>query len=153
PTFTPATPTCELADVATTALDDALNGAPIAWLNPSNARGCDGSTSTAIVHRFGSGLTHRLRVRGYDFSDIPNSSTVVGITLTLTKSRSGSGSAFDSVVTLMDGTGTLAPNNKALPGAWPASSSTAYGGPSDTWGRSWTGADVNASGFGWVLVA
>jgi hypothetical protein len=76
---------------------------------------------------------------------------VTGITLTLTKSRSGSGTAFDSVVTLSDGS-SFAPDNKAAAGAWPASFSIAYGGPTDTWGRAWTGADVKASGFGWVMV-
>jgi hypothetical protein len=89
---------------------------------------------------------------GYGFASIPDSANVVGITLNISKSRTGPGSVFDSTVALVDANGQMAPDNKALPGAWLTSSNTSYGGVNDTWGRSWTGADVKSS-FGWVVVA
>ena len=94
-----------------------------------------------------------MRASGYGFASIPDGANVVGIVLSILKSRIGPGNAFDSVVRLVDPSGFVSPHNKARPEAWPTNASVAYGAVNDTWGRSWTGADVKSANFGWVLVA
>jgi hypothetical protein len=156
PTFTVTAtpvPTCVASSVALSGVSDASNGGVIAWINPDSAVTCGAQFATARVPFRVSGLTHYLRVTGYGFSTIPDGAVVLGITLSVRKNRSGPGSATDAVVSLVDPEGNLSPDNKAAAGTWPANSIVVYGGTNDTWGRSWTGAEVKSPDFGWVISA
>lgn len=154
PTATePPAPVCVSETFAGSGIGDSSNGGVIAWLNPGNATICSSSSASARVQRFQGGLTDQLVVTGYGFSSIPDGATVLGITLTLTTSRSGPGTASDSVVSLVDENGDVLTENKALAGNWPSAQTIAYGDSTDTWGRSWIGADVKSPNFGWALVA
>jgi hypothetical protein len=156
PTATPI-PSCGAslvtASVASTIVTDASNGGPIDWLNPASAAGCDSSRAAARVERFESGLTHNLIVTGYNLSSIPDGANILGIVLSVRKDNLGPGTAVDSLVTLVDPTGSFIAQNKALPAVWPANEFVTYGALNDTWGRSWSGADVKSANFGWVLSA
>ena len=146
-------PTCVNAAVALSGVTDASSGGGLVWTNPGSAVSCDGQSANVRVPRFAGGGTNYLRVTGYGFANIPDSAVVLGIVLTISKDRLGPGTATDSVVKLVDAAGHLSPDNKAAPGTWPANSTVTYGGVNDTWGRSWTGADVKSANFGWVLAA
>jgi hypothetical protein len=139
--------------LAGSGIADPSNGGLIPWISPEAATVCNSSSATARVRRFEGGLTHQLIISDYGFSSIPDDAVVLGITLILTKSRAGHGTAADSLVSLVDENGDIIAENKAAAGIWPAAQTIAYGDDGDTWGRSWTGADVKSVSFGWVLVA
>ncbi len=50
----------------------------------------------------------------------------------------------------INASGNIGTANKALNGTWTPGSAV-YGGPTDTWGETWTGADIQSPNFGWVL--
>src|SRR5690606_18499374 len=57
-----------------------------------------------------------------------------------------SGGVVDNVVRLSTG-GVLVGDNKANGTNWPTTETTrTYGGPTDTWGRTWSASEVNALG-------
>jgi hypothetical protein len=154
PTMTPAAqPVCVQSNTAASSLDDGSNLGVLPWTNAFAAMACAAPSANVRVPRFSGGLTTYLRNSGYGFATIPNSATVVGITLTLEKDRSGQGSATDARVSLVNASGVITAQNKAQAGNWPAASPVLYGGDSDTWGETWTGADVKSPNFGWVVSA
>jgi hypothetical protein len=146
-------PVCITAVTATSGVDDASNLGHLPWTNPNAAQACGSSAANVRVEPFDAGSTHYLRVTNYGFAAVPNSATIVGITLTIDKDRTGPGSASDVRVSLVDASGVITAANKAQPGNWPAATSVVYGGPTDTWGSSWSGTDVKSPNFGWVLSA
>lgn len=153
-THTPAPqPVCVTSSIAVSGINDSSNGGILTWLNPIEATRCTGPSSTVIVPRFVAGLTHQLRVSNYGFASVPNTATVTGITLTIQHDVSGPGNASDATVRLVNSSGALTVQNKALPGNWAPVSIATYGGATDTWGESWTGADVKSPNFGWALAA
>jgi hypothetical protein len=141
------------SNVAQSGVDDGSNGAALNWLNANHATFCGSAAASAQVPRFEGGLTHNLVVTGYNFATIPDGATVLGITLSINKDTLGPGSAFDARVSLVDPSGAFTTENKARPEAWPAAATVPYGNNEDTWGRSWTGADVKTANFGWVIAA
>jgi hypothetical protein len=154
PTPTPTSvPTCVTVSVAASGVDDALNLATLHWTNPVAGTTCSPPSANVRVPRFAAGLTTYLRVTNYGFASVPPSATVVGIVLSISKDRSGPGSAFDERVSLVDASGAIGTENKAQSAAWPANAFVSYGATNDTWGQSWTGADIRSPNFGWVISA
>jgi len=123
----------------------------VTWATPSGATtASDASVATADV-RNPSPQTHHLVVDGLGFS-IPSGATIDGIEVEVRR-RSGAGSVRDAEVRLADGA-ALSTADRARSTAWPTSFAYAtYGGATDTWGETWTPADVNASTFGVAISA
>ncbi len=70
--------------------------------------------------------------------------------------QSASGEApYDDTISLIKADGSIGSSNKAVVGAWPYPSPiyNSYGGSSDTWGETWTTADINDSDFGVAIKA
>jgi hypothetical protein len=112
------------------------------------ALGADGG-ATADVGGFGFSDSENLNMTNFGFA-IPSGATINGITVEMNRYASGSGIA-DSTVSLLGG--TLTGNNKAAAGNWSTTTSTVvtYGTITDTWGNTWTPAQINAAAFGVTL--
>lgn len=98
------------------------------------------------------GFSRYLYMTDFGFS-IPAGATIDGITVTMNRWRETAtgGGIQDSQVTLSGG--TLAGDNKAEAGLWSTSDTNVdtFGGASDTWGNTWTPAQINSSNFGVTL--
>lgn len=135
----------------TLADDDAVG--TLTWSNPGNADANDASYATVSSEGIGAEITHYLRATNFGFS-IPGAATIDGIVVEIDRncSSDSSDNCEDSTVQLIQG-GTIQGDNNADTGTpWPTSDAYAsYGGLSDTWGLSWTAANINASNFGVAL--
>lgn len=119
-------------------------GGQAQWYNINRILAHDGSTADATVTcRPGyncQGTSYYLVASGFGFN-IPSNATVLGIQVDIYKYAQNGVS--DLVVELP------ASVNRASSSVWPLTETlTSYGGSNDTWGRSWTPSDINASSFG-----
>jgi hypothetical protein len=82
----------------------------------------------------------------FTFAGSVNRSAMFG--LTLQRAR-----AFDNAVYLLNAN-VITGNNYATSISWPVTDAyVTYGGPADTWGRVWSAAEINSTGFGSALSA
>jgi hypothetical protein len=131
----------------------ASSGGGTAWGSPTVITASDDSKTTATNIPAASGLSATLISSQHGFT-IP-AGTIDGITVEI--ERSGDNNNIqDSSVVLRTG-GAAVGSDKAATGVnWPTAGSEAYatyGGVADTWGRSWSVAEVNSTDFGVGLVA
>ena len=121
------------------------------WANvgsPGNAGIQDSRTSRVDLN---AQTSKYLKATAFNFS-IPAGSVIKGITaiITLDDGAGGvTGCIDDSSVRLTTG-GSYVGDDKARAAACliDGASTITYGGPTDTWGRTWTVAEINASTFG-----
>lgn len=114
-----------------------------AWTNPGNVVSDDATDTTVVVP------SDYLVTSGYDFSVIPDGSTILGITVRVEASETGSGTSTYIPQLHSDTTPTLIGSAKTavtVSGATKVISTN--GSTSDTWGASLTAAIVKNSGFG-----
>lgn len=85
---------------------------------------------------------------------LPPSAIIDGIQVEVSRSSSVGLATTDYAVHLVKGTQIqLLADNKASSTIWSTTETIAtYGGPTDKWGNTWTGADINA-GFGVAFAA
>ncbi|MBI3140200.1 MAG: T9SS type A sorting domain-containing protein [Sphingobacteriales bacterium] len=124
----------------------------VAWTNQGNAITSNDNYALATVSLglLGSANTNYLVATNYGFA-IPGTAIITGIKVEIEKhyfiTLGLLSSVTDNSVRLLKG-GTIGGNNNAL-GAWPSSDAySTYGGSADLWGRTWSAADINNSGFG-----
>lgn len=148
------------------------------WVNPSNATASDnayatfamagstsGTTCTAHALALGcdptdpvTGKTNQLSISSLGFA-VPASATILGITATFEHKCSGASAcstvtASGGKIQLTKTAATAQGTNKGNSTFWGTSDSTeTLGGDTDLWGSTWTVAEVNASGFGLVILA
>lgn len=125
----------------------------VSWVTPTNAVTSNGIASMATINVSANTTvnTDILYVRNFNFS-IPSNAAICGISVKLEKMQngaiSGSSSVVDHTVQLTKN-GTFVGNNLAF--AWPWTnyySNIVYGGSGQSWGYSWTPADINSPDFG-----
>lgn len=132
-----------------TAADDASTGAA-AWSDVNNAKTFDGTWALATTTDITG--THYLKLTNFGFA-IPSDATVDGITVEVRKFGSSATQCFDEEARIVKG-GSIGTTDRRLLPVWPTSPTyVTYGSSSDLWGESWTGADINSSGFGFALAA
>jgi hypothetical protein len=131
------------AACATAANQDLDSGA--AW---TTAGACDGSNDTrASFTVTGLGAGDYLVVSNFNFSSIPNGSTVNGIEVLIERNgdTNGANSVIDNSIVIRKADGTLGSTNKATSGSWSNTDETVTrptsGGSTDTWDLSWTVGD------------
>ncbi len=131
-----------------------LAGSSSSWSNPSNAASFDGANATA-----GPVTTHTdyLVVTGFGFS-VPAGRVITGIEVQVYKNSDDPSKTKDhSVMIVKNGViGGSVSEEKALSSSWQGQgvpSWVTYGGPYDTWGESWTDADINSGNFGLAFSA
>lgn len=138
---------------AGTAVSLAYDGGS-AWSNPENVGAADAVTAAATEG--GVATSQHLRASGFGFStaDLPASATIEGVEVEIVRREANAaGAVSDNVVRLASGGAgsgaDLIGNNLAAAGNWPATLATAaYGGATDAWGATLTGALVHAATFG-----
>jgi hypothetical protein len=135
--------------IAGVGTDDAGMGT-LAWGNLNRITVDDTNPAFCLVAQ--NEVTHYLGAGNFRFS-IPAGATIEGIRVDIDRSRSGASPTIpyiqDRVVQLLKA-GTRTGDNKAAKDtSWPtAAAVAAYGGATDTWGTTWTSADINDAGFG-----
>ena len=124
----------------------------LAWTNPGNiVNTADLNYATTVFT--GSSTTNYLEGTNYGFA-IPTGAIVNGIVVTISRKTSianGGRVTKDNIVSLVKN-GVITGNNKASATSYTTSFVTAtYGSVTDTWGTTWTPANINATNFGAVL--
>jgi hypothetical protein len=127
-------------------------GANIDWTNPGNITNtADTNYATAVFA--GAGNTDNLQGSNYGFA-IPTGAIINGIEVSvrrMTSATNGGRVTKDNVVSLVKG-GVVTGTNKATVTPYTTSFAVAtYGSSIDTWGTTWTPANINAANFGAVL--
>ncbi len=147
---------------AGSAVDDASTGS-IAWQGAGNASGGqDGGMAATNAHNE---YSHYLKATNFGFS-IPSGATIKGIKVEVAKTQDGDGTVIDFANAGSDATtniqagarivkgGAVSGDGKGRIEGWPTGPTATwvgYGSKSDTWGLSWTPADINSSDFGFAL--
>lgn len=120
-------------------------GGSRAWTNPNNAKLEDGAEASCgvIGPGGGGGTPNVLRLTDFGFA-IPTNAVIDGIKLEIKVRDSGTGTQGD-LIQLRTSSVTAGKTNTA----WGASLEwLTFGGSTDTWGRTWTPAEVNGTDFG-----
>ena len=123
---------------------------PTYWLDPEGALGQPGSGTTGTpaydVQAFDNGYNDPLEVTNFPIV-LPTGASVRGIAFSIDRSADDV-NATDVSVTILKA-GVPVGTDHASAAAWPQSYTVAtYGGPTDTWGTTWTASDVAAADFG-----
>lgn len=122
-----------------------------AWTSPGNVTAIDSTYASVTASTFDTNdQTHRLRCVGFDFSSIPDGSTINGISVTIHNARYANGSGSIDLAQLVEGGAPLGDNKYSTPQALTKTATTDYslGGTSDLWGATLTAAIVKSSTFG-----
>ena len=122
------------------------------WLNPTNIYSDNGVYAEVTASTFDSpDQTYVLKATGFDFSAIPDGSTINGITATINAyNASGLTGSVDLCQLLDTSKAKVGTNNCTTPVALTTNTATIItkGGTSDSWGNSLTAAWVKSSNFG-----
>lgn len=127
---------------------DSINIGQI-WNDPAQIYSSNDSNATSTLDSYQT--TDYLLADTFGFS-IPSGATINGIEVSVEKVASNTDRAADGYLSLLYG-GSPYGDNKADTGtSWCTTECiTTYGGPTDTWGGSWTYSDINDSLFGIYL--
>lgn len=123
------------------------------WMNPSHV-----VTSNAVASAAGVNIgpntsleTDLLCVQNFNFN-VPLNAVICGIAVKLEKMQNGASPGFSTVVdnkVRLLKNGSMVGSNLAYNWPWTNYySNIVYGGSSQTWGYSWTAADINSPNFG-----
>lgn len=117
------------------------------WGNTNNAKTHDGLYAEALMGPQPYFVDY---LRAMTFApNIGNNDIVNGIVVEIEKKTNGLGFGVQDYLVRLWQNNIPSGNNKKLPGEWTTSFAYyTYGSPTDTWGLTLTGADINASGFG-----
>ncbi len=124
------------------------------WSNPSNAKTDNGSRATVYLSH-ANNASRYLKATNFGFS-ISSSAIINGIEVKVERSQNSGHTlrVFDNSVRLVKNGVTVATSEKSTGTAWPTYDAViTYGGPTDTWGQTWTGADINATNTGFAISA
>lgn len=120
---------------------------PTYWRDVSGALGTPDRVPTAnpLNQAFDNGYNDTLELTDFGLS-LPGTATIAGIAFTVDREADDNLASDESVLALKGGAPTGA--DHASSATWPMSyTEITYGGATDTWGVSWTAADVSASGY------
>jgi hypothetical protein len=129
----------------------------VSWANPSNVVSSNAISSVSgdLVTMGETTTTNYLSVQNFGFN-IPANAVICGIALKLEhrqEGANGTSSVKDNAVYLTKTSG-LAGTNHAFPWDWTSFyANVVHGSSSDTWGTTWTAADINSPNFGAVISA
>jgi uncharacterized protein YmfQ (DUF2313 family) len=130
-----------------TIVDDNSNGGTKAWGNTGNAAALD--DTYAEVLNIDTETSDYLKATNFGFA-IPGGATIQGIVVEVDRYSQNPDAVSDAEVKIVKN-GVIGSQNKAAGGFWPTSDTNAYqsyGGTNDTWGETWTPADINSTDFG-----
>lgn len=127
-----------------------------AWANPNNITLNDssptGNHAVASGNFSSATSSNYLRASNFGFT-VPTGATIDGIVVDI-RGRDGNAQAQDSIVRLVDASGTIVGDNKSAGASWTNTMAYhSFGGSSDLWGVSLSPSDVNDTDFGAVFAA
>lgn len=120
----------------------------VSWASTGNVFSAD-NTYSDVTLTTSDRTSHYLTATNFGFN-IPTNETIVGIQASVERNSGSGADTSDSSVRIIKG-GVISGDEKAGTSGelWSALDTYAnYGGVNDTWGLSWTPADVNSSNFG-----
>lgn len=122
------------------------------WSNPGNIVSSNNSYATRVLTSGND--SNKLIASNFGFS-IPAGSTINGILVEVEcKASAESSLQFENVILTPDGTwaGQVGDDKNDI-GVYLGTTDAykSYGGAADSWGRTWTPTEINASGFGVIL--
>lgn len=126
----------------------------VTWSSPGNITADDTNRATATA---GFAQSEYLISSSHGFA-IPSGATIDGIVVEARIYSEFGGlfyDVYDAAARIVKG-GAVGSTDKSKVAAWQSGNNltwTSYGSSSDTWGETWTPADINASGFGFALSA
>jgi Tfp pilus assembly protein PilX len=121
-------------------------GAGAGWTNPGFIGASDNQRATATVSA--GGQSPNLDATSFGFS-IPANAAITGISASVERGASTSGYVGDVDVYLLKNGSTTGITDHATTPDWNSTDAVrTYGSSNDTWGTTWTPANVNASNFG-----
>ena len=133
-----------------TSCDSIMDGAwnDVAWTNPGNAVSLNATYASSVGLANGE-CTHTLRCKGFDFSAIPDGSTINGVTVRIW-AMDVSAASCDLMQLLDTGASRVGTNQCAAPVAvnTGAINDITKGGAADLWGNALTRAWVQDADFG-----
>ena len=136
---------CTMGSLCAQGLGDAGRSCvpPSYWLDTTGALSASGMINNdAQLVLVNSAFNDALVLTDFGIA-IPDDSVIVGIQLDVVRAAAR-GEAIDEAVQLMRG-GAPVGVDHGQPAPWPTTlASVSYGGPNDTWGVSWTVADVRS---------
>ncbi|MEA2020525.1 MAG: hypothetical protein U9M98_02285 [Patescibacteria group bacterium] len=98
-------------------------------------------------------ISYYIKATGFGFS-LSNCESIDGIYVEVERKSNDAADMEDNSVRLVNGSGTIVGDDKAIAGDWPTSDTyQGYGGSTDTWNASLTCSDVTNSNFGVVFSA
>ncbi len=124
----------------------------VSWTTTSSAYASDNAYAEAASLPSSGGTSRYLTLTGFGFS-IPAGAAVDGVEVVVERKASGM-TVYDNSIKLLIA-GTVSGTNQSAGLSWSSISDTSvtYGGVSNTWGLTLTGADVNSSTFGVAISA
>ncbi|RLC96058.1 MAG: hypothetical protein DRI46_14215 [Chloroflexi bacterium] len=129
-------------------LGTSLSEEVVQWTNTNNITVDDANYAESSASK--NANTSTLVGSTFGFS-IPIGSTIDGIILNITKAELANQTAFEYNAVNLSLNGGVIGANKASYDPWPSGESNrvvaVYGGATDTWGGSWSAADINDSTF------
>jgi hypothetical protein len=130
----------------------AIPGSSATWANAGNASLSDDTyTGTGDITGGAGSYTNYLVATNFGFA-IPGGAIITGIEVTVERSDA-SGLTSDYRVRIVKG-GVISTTDMSSGTAYPGTDSyNIYGSPSDSWGETWTDADINATDFGVAIAA
>ncbi|MGD0887035.1 MAG: fibronectin type III domain-containing protein [Thermodesulfovibrionales bacterium] len=138
----------------TAAVNNALVGSR-AWSSPTNIFAADNAYAAAVA-MVNNQASAYLVASGFGFA-IPTGATITGIQVSVTRlqgSEPGTATIQDYSVKIVGGGVITGVDHAATGNNWPTTNADyTYGSSSDTWGATWTPADINASNFGVAVSA
>lgn len=123
------------------------------WVNPNNIKADDAAYASITAATFDSpDISYRIKAQGFDFSTIPDGTTIHGIIVEIERYNDSGETGADYRVQLLDASGALVGDNKKLAGNWETTPTVkSYGGTEDGWNAGLTSAMVKDPDFGVVL--
>ncbi|MGC3979510.1 MAG: Ig-like domain-containing protein [Paludibacteraceae bacterium] len=94
-------------------------------------------------------ISNNLDITGFDLSAIPALSQIVGINVIVNRNAGIASRVLDNTIQLLNN-GVAVGDNKATTTTWPTTSdgeNATYGGATDTWGRTWSVAELSTLGL------
>ena len=120
-----------------------------AWTTPGDAVSSNDvyavNTITMVVN------TEYLKATDFGFT-IPANATIDGITVSVERKATQVSSGIQDVRVRIVKGGVIGTTDKSITDTWETTDTTkTYGSSSDLWGETWTGDDINATNFGFVI--
>lgn len=131
----------------------------VAWSNVTWVLTNDNSYATVTLPN--NQISNYLVATGFDFSEIPGTATILGITVEVRKGEGGSSSRAgiidNAALIVQDGVISTVENKADTFTTWPTANPlvpyVSYGGSSDLWGLAWTVSQIQSTGFGFAIAA